>query len=141
MPRSLQQRAKVPLLLCKLLVALFLFPLLAQAQLKSISGTVTDESSLPVPGASVIVRSTNAGTKTDENGKWSLTNVAVGATLVFTSTTHETVEVVVDERTDYKISLKMKVLSMSDVVVVGYGRQKKVNLVGAVGTVNVDDKI
>src|SRR5262245_26667047 len=117
MPLTRRQRARLPLLLCKLLVSIFLFPHLSHAQLKSISGTVTDEAGLPVPGVSVIVKSSNAGTKTDDTGKWSLSNVTVGATLVFTSATHETVEQVVDERTEYKLSMKMKVLAMSDVVV------------------------
>ena len=47
----------------------------------------------------------------------------------------------VNDRNEYSVSLLPKVTSMSDVVVVGYGRQKKVNLVGAVGTVNFDEKM
>lgn len=140
MPVTRYLRAKVPLLACTLLLSLCYCPLSTTAQLKTISGVVTDETGLPVQGVSVIVKNTNAGTKTDEKGRYTI-NAASGAVLVFSATSYGTVEQVVDERSEINIGLKLSAATMSDVVVVGYGRQKKVNLVGAVGTVNVDDKI
>src|SRR5438270_876590 len=73
-------------------------------------------------------------------GKYSI-NVVVGSTLIFSSVNHETYSLVVGEGNQYNVSLKQKAGTMSDVVVVGYGKQKKVNLVGAVGTVTVDEKM
>ncbi|WP_315823108.1 hypothetical protein [Paraflavitalea speifideaquila] len=63
-----------------------------------------------------------------------------GGTITFSSANHEPFEITVSERNEYEVVLKQKVISMSDVVVVGYGRQKKANLVGAVSTVMVDEK-
>jgi len=60
---------------------------------------------------------------------------------VFTSATHETFRVKVDDRSDYLVAMKPNSSSLNDVVVVGYGRQKKVNLVGAVSQVTVDEKV
>lgn len=108
--------------------------------MKTISGIVADTTGSPLPDISVLVEKSTVGAKTDAYGRFTI-NAAVGATLVFTSLNHETVTVVVDERNEYRVTLQLKVSAMSDVVVVGYGRQKKVNLVGAVGTVQVDEKI
>ncbi|OQP64299.1 SusC/RagA family TonB-linked outer membrane protein [Niastella vici] len=141
MPFTCYMRARVPLPVPRLLLPfLLLIPLFSGAQLKTISGTVIDETNAPVPAVTVIIKNTNTGTKTNSKGQFTL-SAAAGSVLVFTSTTYETMEVPVDDRTEYPVTLKLKVSSMADVVVVGYGRQKKVNLVGAVGTVNVDDKI
>lgn len=139
MPQTLFLRTKIPLSIIQLLFVFLLFPFFSLAQLKTISGTVKDELGAPLPDVSVIVQG-GAGTKTDEKGTFSI-SAAVGAKIVFSSTTAETFILTVDERNEYSISLKQKVISMTDVVVVGYGRQRKVNLVGAVSTVTVDEKI
>ena len=133
-------RIRFTLFALKLLPLLLCFPLFSLAQLKTISGMVTDESGNPVPDVSVIVQNTKTGTKTDANGHYSL-QAAPGATVVFSSTNTETATVVIGNNNVYDIGLKLKVGGLSDVVVVGYGRQRKVNLVGAVSTVNVDQKM
>jgi TonB-linked SusC/RagA family outer membrane protein len=108
--------------------------------MKTITGTVTDENGVPLSNISVTLKGGTAGTTTDEKGHYSI-NAEVGSTLVFSSVNHDPFNVVVDNRSEYSINLKQKINALTDVVVVGYGRQKKVNLVGAVGTVNVDDRI
>jgi TonB-linked SusC/RagA family outer membrane protein len=108
--------------------------------MKTITGTVTDENGVPLSNISVTLKGGTAGTTTDEKGHYSI-NAEVGSTLVFSSVNHDPFNVVVDSRSEYSINLKQKINALTDVVVVGYGRQKKVNLVGAVGTVNVDDRI
>jgi TonB-linked SusC/RagA family outer membrane protein len=128
----------VPLFPKRLLLILLFLPLVSTAQLKSISGVVTDDTGTPLPAISVTVVN-GPGTVTDAQGRFSL-NVSVGAVLVFSSAVHEPFNLTVDDRTEYSIKLQAKVGSLSDVVVVGYGRQKKVNLVGAVATVTVDEK-
>lgn len=140
MPQTLLLRTKIPLSLFLLLFVCLLTPHFSLAQLKTISGTVKDEAGAPLPDISVTVQGSTTGTKTNDNGIFSI-SVAPGARVTFSSANHDAVTITVDDRTVYDISLKQKVSAMSDVVVVGYGRQKKVNLVGAVGTVNVDEKI
>jgi TonB-linked SusC/RagA family outer membrane protein len=140
MPKIRFVRIKIPLsVLTPLFIALFA-PLLSVAQLKTISGTVTDAAGAPVEAVSVTVKGTTGGTQTDSKGHFTI-SAAPGATLVFTSASFEDVTITVDNRTEYSVRLTQRVSSLTDVVVVGYGRQKKVNLVGAVGTVNVDEKI
>jgi TonB-linked SusC/RagA family outer membrane protein len=122
-------------------VLFFLFtPFFVSAQQKKITGMVKDEAGEVLPGISVTVTGTKTGTTTDGLGKFTLT-VSAGDEVTFTSAAHDTYKLKVDERTDYVIALKPNSSTLNDVVVVGYGRQKKVNLVGAVGTVNVDDKM
>lgn len=119
---------------------LLLSPFFLSAQQKKITGTVKDEAGEPLPGISVTVTGSKTGTTTDGLGKFTI-SVSAGAELSFTSAAHEPFKIKVDDRSDYVIALKPNSSALNDVVVVGYGRQKKVNLVGAVGTVNVDDKM
>src|SRR5215203_2587947 len=132
-------RTKVHLYAFKLL---FLFlPIFSLAQQKTVSGTVKDDAGSPLANITVTVQGTNMGTQTDDKGYFSIA-AAVGSTLIFSSVSHETITMTVAaDRTDYSIGLRQKVAALTDIVVVGYGRQKKVNLVGSVGTVNVDEKI
>lgn len=140
MPQKSFLRIKVSLSLLQLLLPLLLFaPLFSSAQLKSISGVVTDEAGTPISGVSVTVLNGSAGTKTDESGKYTI-NAAPGATLVFSEVNHETFTLKVGAAASYNVTLKLKNGELSDVVVVGYGRQKKVNMVGAVSMVKIDDK-
>lgn len=129
----------IPLFPLKLLLILLFLPLLSMAQLKTISGVVTDETGTPIPAITVTIVN-GAGTVTNADGRFTLNNVAFGATIVFSSAVHEPFNLTVDERAEYSIKLQAKVGALTDVVVVGYGRQKKVNLVGAVSTVTVDEK-
>jgi TonB-linked SusC/RagA family outer membrane protein len=129
-----------PLLKLTFLLFLTCISLSSIAQVKKVSGTVTDSTGNPIQGASVIVRNTKAGTSTDANGHYSI-NAAVGATIVVSYANQEAGRITVGAETEYNVKLKPVASSLNDVVVIGYGRQKKVNLVGAVGTVNVDEKI
>lgn len=128
----------IPLFSLRLLLILLFLPLVSLAQLKTISGVVTDDTGSPLPAISITVIN-GPGTVTDAQGRFSL-NVAQGATLVFSSAVHEPFNLTIDERSEYTVKLVARTGTLSDVVVVGYGRQKKVNLVGAVSTVTVDEK-
>jgi TonB-linked SusC/RagA family outer membrane protein len=140
MPIPNPGRIKVPLFALKFFCILSFLPLFSLSQTKSVSGTVTDESGSPLSNISVVIQNGAAGTATDAKGHYQL-NASVGATLVFTSVNYETVNITIDNRSVYNISMKPKNGGMAEVVVVGYGTQKKVNLLGSVGTVNVDSKI
>jgi TonB-linked SusC/RagA family outer membrane protein len=117
-----------------------MLPIFALAQQKAITGTVKDETGALLPGISVSIKNSAGGTTTDAAGKFKL-NAATGAEIVVSSATHESFSFKVDGKSDYVIALKLKAGALEDVVVVGYGRQKKVNLVGAVSSVKVDEKI
>ncbi len=117
-----------------------MLPIFAMAQQKAITGTVKDESGALLPGISVSIKNSSGGTTSDAAGKFKL-NAAVGAEVLISSATHESFSFKVDGKSDYVIALKLKSGALEDVVVVGYGRQKKVNLVGAVSSVKVDEKI
>jgi len=119
----------------------FLFiSLFSTAQVKTISGVVTDTAGSPLQGVSVIILKSRTGTSTDAQGHYSI-NAAIGATLVFSYANRESARITVGNESEYNVKLAQPVNALNDVVVVGYGRQKRVNLVGAVGTVNVDEKL
>ena len=115
-------------------------PLFLVAQQKQISGIVKSDAGEPLANVSVILTGSKVGTTTDALGKYKLT-VSIGDELVFSSSGFSTQKIKVDQRDEYLISLKISASTLDDVVVVGYGSQKKVNLVGAVGTVTFDEKM
>lgn len=126
---------------CTLCVLFFLIsPLFLVAQQKQISGIVKSDAGEPLANVSVMLTGSKVGTTTDALGKYKLT-VSIGDELVFSSSGFSTQKIKVDQRDEYLISLKISASTLDDVVVVGYGSQKKVNLVGAVGTVTFDEKM
>lgn len=134
-PRGNDLLRKLPFLLSFIFLSL-----ISTAQVKKITGTVTDSTGSPLQGVSVIVAKSKTGTSTDASGRFTI-NAAVGATLLFSYGNHEAARVTVTEEMEYRVKLANQISALNDIVVIGYGRQKKVNLVGAVGTVNVDEKI
>ncbi len=100
-----------------------------------IKGTVTDTTGVPLPGVSVVVKGTGKGTVTNLNGTYNL-SVDEDAVLVFSMVGFLKKEVVVGGRTTLDVVLQEDIAKLSEVVVVGYGTQKKVNLTGAVDQVS-----
>lgn len=121
----------------RLLVFGFLFclPLVSMGQIK-INGTVTDSTSAPIIGASVLVKGSTTGTKTNGNGGFTI-EASPGQTLVFSSVGYDSLAVLVNNA-DIPINISLRESSslLSDVVIVGYGTQKKINLSGAVSQVS-----
>ncbi|GHT39294.1 SusC/RagA family TonB-linked outer membrane protein [Bacteroidia bacterium] len=101
---------------------------------KQVSGTVVDENGEPVIGASVSVKGANIGTATDVDGKFSL-NASPQAVLVTSYLGYKPQEITVGNQTSLNITLSENLQELEEVVVVGYGTQKKVNLTGAVASV------
>ena len=122
------------------LLFLMLAPFFSIGQQKTITGTVKDDAGELLSNISVVIKKSSTGTTTDAKGSFKI-SAAVGDEILFTSAGHEEFSLKVDARNEYMIALKPKTSALNDVVVVGYGRQKKVNLVGAVSQVNVDEKI
>ena len=101
-----------------------------------ITGTVLDAQSQPLPGASVIEKGTSNGTTTDSDGRFSITVTDDNAVLVFSFIGYTSQEVAVKGRTVVDVNLAEDVTSLQEVVVVGYGEQKKINLTGAIDVVS-----
>jgi TonB-linked SusC/RagA family outer membrane protein len=110
----------------------------ALQQLK-ITGTVTDQNGNPLPGVTILVKGTTAGTLTDATGKYSLTDAPQNAILVFSFIGMETQEIQANDRMLIDIVLKEAAIGLDEVLVVGYGIQKKVNLTGSVAAIGRRD--
>ncbi len=108
------------------------------AQPKIVTGNVTDATTNErLPGVNVIIKNTTTGTSTDLNGVYSI-NVSPGQVLVFTSLGYSSQEVTVGASGRIDVSLSPDVEFIEEVVVVGYGTQRRANLTGAVSTVNIE---
>ena len=105
---------------------------------KHISGKVSDVNGEPIIGASVIEKGTKNGINTDLNGNFSL-NVNDNAILQFSFLGYVAKEIPVRNQTQINVILDEDVKSLEEVVVVGYGQQKKVTLTGSVSQVNGND--
>ena len=102
----------------------------------SVSGKVTDAMGLPLPGVTILNKATNKGALTDATGHYTL-SVAEDAVLTFSLIGFTPQEVAVNKRSTIDVVLGTSTSKLDELVVVGYGTQKKANLTGAVGTVNV----
>lgn len=105
---------------------------------QKIGGTVTDASGVAMPGVGVKVKETNAGTVTDQNGRYSI-EANSGNTLQFSYVGYAMQEILVGNQTSINVKLQSDDMDLTEVVVVGYGTQKKVNLTGAVSVVSGKD--
>lgn len=111
----------------------------ASQQGKTVSGIITDETGEPVIGVNVAVKGTAQGTITDIDGHYSL-EVSPDAILLISYIGYQTQEISVKGKATLNVNLKVDSELLEEVVVVGYGVQKKVNLTGSVSTVNFADQ-
>lgn len=110
------------------------------AQSRSVTGTVTDASSgEALPGVSVLVKGTSTGTITDANGVFSIQVSSDQDVLVLSFVGFTKTEVLVGERTNVDVSLAPDVTTLEELVVVGYGEQKKSVVTGAISSVKAAD--
>jgi len=116
-----------------LFVCLTAFQTTGSAQ--TVNGTVTDETGKPVSYASVVIKNTQKGTTTDNNGMFSIA-VSPGDILVVSSLGHATKEITVANESNLSISLISSNSQLSEVVVVGYGTQKRTSVTGAISSVD-----
>ncbi|QDK81554.1 TonB-dependent receptor [Spirosoma sp. KCTC 42546] len=106
---------------------------------KVVTGTVLDEKSQPIPGVNLVVKGTQTGTTTDAQGNFRITVADDQAVILFSSVGYLGQEVAVGNRTTLTVTLQDDNKSLSEVVVVGYGSQKKSDLTGAVSTITAKD--
>lgn len=102
---------------------------------QKVSGKVTDDSGAELPGVSVLIKGTKKGVSTNASGFYSLTVPNSDAVLVFSFTGFQTKEVRVGSLSEINVQLVSETKALDEVVVVGYGTQRKVDLTGAVGSV------
>ena len=110
----------------------------AQTQSHRILGTVTDLKGIPLQGVNVLIKNGGSGTITDKEGKYSLV-VEPTAVLIFSYAGFLNQEEKVGDRTSINVSMQENTSTLEDVVVVGYGTQKKLNLSGSVAQVTGKD--
>lgn len=108
----------------------------AFAQEYDINGKVTDPSGIELPGVSIFVKNTTKGTASDFDGNFELKNVPANATLVFSSLGFTSKEIKVTKSETITVILEEDNKILEEVVVIGYGTQKKREVTGAVSTVS-----
>ncbi len=106
-------------------------------QPRTVTGKVTSAQGEPIPGVTVLIKGTSNGTVTDTDGNYSLANTPEDAILVFSFVGLLTQEIEVKENSTIDATMQEEVIGVDEVVVVGYGSQRKANLTGAVSTVSL----
>ncbi|MCD6598232.1 MAG: TonB-dependent receptor, partial [Bacteroidales bacterium] len=104
-----------------------------------ISGTVTDEDGQPIPGATILVEGTSTGTISDAEGKFVIEVPETIDNLQFSFVGMKTQIVSVVGKTQVSVMMEMDNLGIDEVVTVGYGTQKKVNITGSVATISTEE--
>ncbi|MDN3595521.1 carboxypeptidase-like regulatory domain-containing protein [Zunongwangia endophytica] len=112
------------------------------AQQKEITGEVLDDTGLPLPGATVVVKNTSNGTVTDMDGNFSLEiDDPTNTILVVSFVSFQTKEIPVGDQSSFNITLLSDTEALNEVVVVGYGGQKRATLTGSVSEVEGGDLV
>lgn len=106
-------------------------------QVKKIKGSVKDTNGEPLIGVSIMVKGATTGTITDMDGQFTL-SAPENATLVFSYIGYSSLEVKIAGRTNLDIVLREDTQALDEVIVVGYGVQKKANLTGSVASINAE---
>ncbi|WP_320113347.1 TonB-dependent receptor [Draconibacterium orientale] len=105
-------------------------------QEKSVTGKVLSTSGESLPGVSILVKGTTHGTVSDIDGNFSLSDVRAGDILVFSFIGMKEVELTVGDQTSIQVTMEDAVIGVDEVVVVGYGTQKKSDITGSVSSVS-----
>jgi len=119
------------------LAIIMAFSLGSYAQ-KTITGTVTDEEGLGVPGVTIVVKGTTDGTITDIDGNYTLTVPAESKNLTFSYVGMLSQEIEIGDQTTINVEMKPDIIGVDEVVIVGYGTRMKEELTGAVSTVSAE---
>jgi TonB-linked SusC/RagA family outer membrane protein len=135
--RHFGQKSKsfLQIILTGFILCVVALPVAAQLGI-TVTGTITDKTGDPLPGVSVALSGTTTGVISDADGKFSITVPDKEAVLLFTFTGYRKQEVIVYDRSALNIVLLEETNLLNEVVVVGYGTQKKVNLTGAISTLS-----
>ena len=107
-------------------------------QQKSISGTITDEFNQTLPGVTIYIKGTSQGTVSDSNGNYSISNILKNDILVFSFVGMSKQEIVVSGRTKIDIKMIFNAIGIEEVIALGYGVQRKIDVTGSVGMVDAN---
>lgn len=105
-------------------------------QPRTITGTIVDPDGEPLIGVSISIKGTSVGTISNAEGKYSLSGIPDDATLVFSFIGMLTQEIAAGNQTSVNVTMESDVFGLEEIVVTGYGTQKKVNLTGAVDVIS-----
>lgn len=125
---------KLIILMCSLLLSTTIW-----AQQKTITGNVSDETGQPLPGVDIIVEGTTVGTSTDFDGAFSLDVSKEASTLLFSFMGYKTQKIDITLTSNVSVQLEPDAIEMDEIIVVGYGTQKKVNLTGSVANLKGEE--
>lgn len=117
------------------LMLLLVNSLAAQAQ--TVSGQVTESDGAALPGVNVLIKGSTTGTTTDADGKFTI-NASGNETLVFSFIGYVSTEVAIDNRSNLTVVMDPDIKTLSEVVVIGYGTQKRSDVTGSIGSVNAE---
>lgn len=106
-----------------------------QSKTVKVAGKVTDSSGVPLPGVTVVIKSTTYGTITDSNGNYSFSDVPGDGILVFSFVGMKTQEIPVAGKTTVNVIMAEETIGLDEVVAIGYGTMKKSDLTGSLGSV------
>lgn len=109
-----------------------------QQQQSIITGKVTDSSNQPLPGVAVLVKGTTQGVVTDSNGNYSFSNIPENATLQFSFVGMKGQEIPVEGKTTINVTLAEDAIGLDEVVAIGYGTEKRVNVIGSVAQISAE---
>ncbi len=112
---------------------------MGEQQGKKVTGKVTDSSGGSLPGVSVVVKGTTTGIITDADGNYSLSNIPANAILQFSFVGMKTQDIAVGNKTTINVTLAEETVGIEEVVAIGYGTMKKINLTGAVSNINNEE--
>lgn len=123
----------------KLLVFFVLLSLAGYSQGTLVTGKVTDENGIAMPGVSVQLKGTNTGAITDSNGAFSLQSAGNNSVLVISFIGYETQEITLGSQTSIDVRMVPDLKALEEVVVIGYGTQKKSVVTAAISSVSSED--
>lgn len=109
------------------------------ASLRTVSGIVKDSTGVNLPGVNVVIKGTTKGTSTDAGGRYSIDVENENDILIFSYIGYVSQEIPAGTRTTLDVILKEEAAQLNDVIVVGYGTQKKTSITGSVAAITSDD--
>src|SRR5512145_682353 len=110
-------------------------------QQMTVTGIVKDETGQPMPGVNIQIEGTTSGTTTDVSGKYSINVPNANSVLIFSFIGYDEQKVTVNGQSVIDVNMALNVASLEEVVVVGYGTQKKKDLTSAIAVVNTTDLV
>lgn len=107
------------------------------AQAQTVTGVVTESNGTAIPGVNVLIKGSTTGTTTDADGKFTI-NASGDETLVFSFIGYMSKEIIVDNRSNFEVVMEADIKTLSEVVVIGYGTQRRADVTGSIGSVSAE---